>query len=46
MDIDAMLNYEEFKIDKDHIQTYEDYIYEYENIIKRKKSRNSKYQKI
>jgi len=46
MDIDAMLNYEEFKIDKDQIQTYEDYIYEYENIIKRKKSRNSKYQKI
>ena len=46
MDKDAMLNYEEFKIDKDHIQTYEDYIYEYENIIKRKKSRNSKYQKI
>ena len=48
MDIDAMLNYEEFKIDKDQIQTYEDYIYEYENIIKRKKSRNrnSKNQKI
>ena len=46
MDKDAMLNYEEFKIDKDQIQTYEDYIYEYENIIKRKKSRNSKYQKI
>ena len=48
MDKDAMLNYEEFKIDKDHIQTYEFYIYEYENIIKRKKSRNrnSKNQKI
>ena len=46
MDIDAMLNYEEFKIDKDQIQTYEFYIVEYENIIKRKKSRNSKYQKI
>ena len=46
MDKDAMLNYEEFKIDKDQIQTYEFYIYEYENIIKRKKSRNSKNQKI
>ena len=46
MDVEEMLNYEEFKIDKDQIQTYEDYIYEYENIIKRKKSRNSKYQKI
>ena len=48
MDKDAMLNYEEFKIDKDQSQTYEDYIYEYENIIKRKKSRNrnSKNQKI
>ena len=48
MDKDAMLNYEEFKIDKDQIQTYEFYIVEYENIIKRKKSRNrnSKNQKI
>ena len=48
MDKDAMLNYEEFKIDKDQSQTYEFYIYEYENIIKRKKSRNrnSKNQKI
>ena len=48
MDKDAMLNYDEFKIDKDQIQTYEFYIVEYENIIKRKKSRNrnSKNQKI
>ena len=37
MDVEEMLNYEEFKIDKDQIQTYEFYIYEYENIIKRKK---------
>ena len=46
MDIDAMLNYEEFKIDKDEIDLYRDFIFRYEKIIERKKSRNSKWKKF
>ena len=46
MDMEEMLNYEEFKIDKDEIDIYRDYIYRYEKIIEEKKSRNSKKEKI
>ena len=46
MDVEEMLNYEEFKIDKDEIDLYRDFISGYEKIIERKKSRNSKKKKI
>ena len=46
MDVEEMLNYEEFKIDKDEIDLYRDFISRYEKIIERKKSRNSKWKKF
>ena len=45
MDIDEMLNYKEFKIDKDDIEIYKTSIYGYETIIREKKPRKSKKEK-
>ena len=42
MDIDEMLNYEEFKIDKNNIDDFESAILFYEEIINTKKSRIQK----
>jgi len=42
MNMEKMLNYEEFKIDKNDIQLYEGFINTYEKIINEKKSRKPK----
>ena len=42
MNMDEMLNYEEFKIDKNDILLYKEHIIGYEKIINEKKSRDSK----
>ena len=43
--IDDIINIEEQKMDKDEIENFVDFIMDYENIIDRKKGRNSKNQK-
>ena len=43
--IDDIIKIEEQKIDKDEIENFVDFIMDYENIIDRKKGRNSKNQK-
>ena len=45
MNIDEMLNYEKFEIDKDDIGFYKTSIYDYEKIIREKKPRKSRKEK-